>query len=311
MILGASGLAAAAGRAAAAGPRAVRIGQGPIITPDTDPSIGTNIAEPSLIRVPSWARNRLGRYYLYFADHVGSFIRMAYADRLEGPWKVHGPGVLHIDKTPFPPGIEGAHIASPDVHVDHERRRFVMYFHGLERLPNTQVTRVATSTDGLDFTSGAEILGLTYWRAFPFRGQTYAMAMPGQFYRSSDPLTGFEKGPRLFNLNMRHGSVVVRGDQLKVVWTQVGDAPECIYLTTIDASGPWKTWKEVGPPIEILRPERRWEGADLPKVPSVRGAIETPVNQLRDPAFFEDQGRLFMVYAIAGERGLALAEVFL
>lgn len=308
----AAGLAAGGGSVAqAAGPRAVRLGKGPIITPQTHPSIGTNIAEPSLIRVPSWAKGALGRYYLYFADHVGQYIRMAYADRLEGPWRVHPPGVLRIEQTPFPTNLKGGHIASPDVHVDHERRRFVMYFHGLERLPNEQVTRVATSPDGLAFASaGPEILGLTYWRAFPFRGMTYAMAMPGQFYRSKDPLSGFETGPRLFNMNMRHGTVVVRGDQLKVAWTQVGDAPERIYLTTIDASGPWERWTQSAP-VEILRPEFDWEGAQLPAEPSVRGAIERPVNQLRDPFFFEERGRLYMVYGIAGERGLALAEVFL
>lgn len=306
----AASLAAVGAPAHAAGPRAVRLGQGPIITPDTHASIGTNIAEPSLIRVPSWARGALGRYYLYFADHVGQYIRMAYADRLEGPWKVHVPGVLPIDQTPFPTNLKGGHIASPDVHVDHERRRFVMYFHGLERLPNEQVTRVATSADGLSFASGTEVLGLTYWRAFPFRGMTYAMAMPGQFYRSQDPLVGFETGPRLFNPNMRHGTVVVRGDKLKVAWTQVGDAPERIYLTTIDARGPWERWTQ-SDAVEILRPEREWEGATLPAEPSVRGAIERPVNQLRDPCFFDEAGRLYMVYAVAGERGLALAEVFL
>ena len=56
---------------------AFRIGDGPIISPDTDPSIGHNIQGPSLIRAPSWIKNPLGRYYLYFADHKGSYIRLA------------------------------------------------------------------------------------------------------------------------------------------------------------------------------------------------------------------------------------------
>lgn len=301
---------AAALQARAASPRAVRLGDGPIITPATDASIGSNIAEPSLIRVPDWVRAPLGRYYLYFADHGGRYIRMAYADDIEGPWRIYRPGVLHIEQTPFPKQEASSHIASPDVHVDHRRRRLVMYFHGFEREPNVQVTRAATSIDGLSFASGTEVLGLTYWRAFPFKGLTYAMAMPGQFYRSRDPLGGFEQGPKLFNDNMRHGSVIVRGDQLKVVWTQVGDAPERIYLSTIEARGPWGSWK-ASPAVELLRPEREWEGAREPLTPSVRGSVRTPANQLRDPTFFEDQGRLFMIYAVAGERGLALSEVFL
>jgi hypothetical protein len=58
----------------------------PIITSGTHPSIGKNIQGPSLIRVPDWVKSPLGRYYLYFADHKGSYIRLAYADRIDGPW---------------------------------------------------------------------------------------------------------------------------------------------------------------------------------------------------------------------------------
>ena len=51
----------------------------PIITPDLHPSIGVNIQGPSLIRVPDWIERPLGTYYLYFADHKGRYIRLAYA----------------------------------------------------------------------------------------------------------------------------------------------------------------------------------------------------------------------------------------
>ena len=60
---------------------------------------------------------------------------------------------------------------------------------------------------------------------------------------------------------------------------------------------------------DVLRPERAWEGADLPVAPSIRGAADGPVNQLRDPALFEDGGRTFLFYAVAGESGIGLAEV--
>jgi len=33
------------------------------------------------------------------------------------------------------------------------------------------------------------------------------------------------------------------------------------------------------------------------------------VNQLRDPAVFEEDGRVFLVYAVAGESGLGIAEL--
>ena len=57
----------------------------PIIRPDLHPSIGQNIQGPSLIRVPKWVEDPLGKYYLYFADHKGRYIRLAYADELAGP----------------------------------------------------------------------------------------------------------------------------------------------------------------------------------------------------------------------------------
>jgi hypothetical protein len=67
----------------------MRIGRlrgNPIIRPHMDARMGANINGPSLIRVPDWVEHPLGTYYLYFADHKGHYIRLAYADRLEGSW---------------------------------------------------------------------------------------------------------------------------------------------------------------------------------------------------------------------------------
>jgi hypothetical protein len=319
--------------------RVERLLDGPIIGPDLDPSIGQNIQGPSLIRVPDWVEDRLGNYYLYFADHKGRYIRLAYADDILGPWRVHVPGSLQIAHSHFlsePPGVSpeelerfrtaragrGApishdlltevttpHIASPDVHVDKENRQIVMYFHGLEGV-SRQVTRVATSHDGIHFEARPEVLGRTYMRVFPYDGYTYAISMPGQLYRSGHPLGGFEEGPLLFNPNMRHSAVLVRDDTLFVFWTQVGTVPELIQVSTIDMSGDWREWTE-SDPVELLRPEHDWEGADAPLEPSVRSTAYGLVNQLRDPAIFQDEGRTFLLYAVAGESGIAIAEVHL
>lgn len=64
-------------------------------------------------------------------------------------------------------------------------------------------------------------------------------------------------------------ALLKRGDTLFVFWTRVGDRPERILLSAVDLSMPWGDWKEryLG---EVLRPERPWEGADLPLKPSVR-----------------------------------------
>jgi hypothetical protein len=312
-----------------------RLGGGPIIHPGLDPSIGDNIQGPSLIRVPEWVASRLGRYYLYFADHKGRYIRLAYADRLLGPWRVHRPGSLRLEDSFLltePPGgpadalarLRAApqpaylshdafteattpHIASPDVHVDDRGRRIVMYYHGLDGL-SRQVTRVATSADGVHFTARAEVLGRTYFRAFPHDGFTYAMAMPGQFYRSRDGLTGFEAGPLLFEPNMRHSALLTRANTLFVFWTRVGDAPERVLLSTIALTADWRGWTAT-PPVDVLRPEHAWEGAAAPVVPSKRSTAYGVVNQLRDPAIYEEDGRTYLLYAVGGESGIALAEV--
>ena len=105
--------------------RAVRFPENPIITPTSSQTLGENINGPSLLRVPSWVQRPLGRYYLYFAHHGGKFIRLAYALRLSGPWKVHEPGTLRLEQAPRC----NDHIASPDIHVDSVRREILMYFH--------------------------------------------------------------------------------------------------------------------------------------------------------------------------------------
>ena len=314
-----------------------RLGNGPIIGPDIHPSIGENIQGPSLIKVPDWIKDPLGKYYLYFADHKGLYIRLAYADNLLGPWKVHAPGSLHIEDSFFAPtrpaiaperlaqlvaareasGVRVSHdyameltqphIASPDVHVDEKNQRIVMYYHGLEDAA-FQHSRVALSNDGINFTAREENLGKTYFRKFDYQGNTYAIAMPGQLYRSADGLSNFETGPMLFEPNMRHSAVMVRNNKLFVFWTRVGDAPESIMLSTIELTGDWVKWQESEATV-LLRPEYSWEGAESPIEPSVRSTAYGTVNQLRDPALFSENGVVYLLYAVAGESGIALARV--
>ena len=46
--------------------RISRLADNPIITPESSPTLGDNINGPSMIRIPDWVPNSLGRYYLYF-----------------------------------------------------------------------------------------------------------------------------------------------------------------------------------------------------------------------------------------------------
>lgn len=317
--------------------RTVRLVDGPIIWPGLHPSIGVNIQGPSLIRVPEWVKRRLGTYYLYFADHKGTYIRLAYADELAGPWKVHPPGSLHLAGTGFlvtPPivapeelrrfeeqyrargvtishdilsEITTPHIASPDVHVDERTRSIVMYFHGLDGIGH-QVSRVASSGDGVNFSARLTVIGKSYMRIFRHDGMTYALTMPGILSRSANGMDGFEEGPTLFNPRMRHAAVLKRDNALWVFWSQVGDAPERILLSRIPLEGDWATWRE-SPPVEVMRPEHAWEGAAAPNLPSVRSTAYGLVNQLRDPAVYEEDGVLYLLYAFGGESGIAVTRV--
>lgn len=302
---------------------------GPILHISRSAELENNINGPSLIRVPEWVTHPLGRYYLYFAHHAGRSIRMAFADRLDGPWMLYPGGVLQLADSHFPTtppveedlhpitkrliaqGIDGTypHIASPDAIIDEEEKIIRLYYHG--RLADgQQMTRVATSTDGLIFLAQPEILGRPYMRLFQYAEAWYGLAMPGLLYRSADGLTGFERGKNLFEgYTPRHFAVHKEGNRLLIFWTEIGDAPEQIKLSVLRLDGSWQDWQLENEVKSIRKPERGWEGSELPNIPSRGGAIYEAVNQLRDPAIYKEDGRLFLAYAIAGEQGIGIGEL--
>lgn len=284
-----------------------RLPGNPIITPQTDASIGTNINGPTLIRVPKWIKAPLGAYYLYFADHNGKYIRLAYADHIEGPWKIHKPGTLPLAASFF-----SDHIASPEAVVDEEHKQIRLYYHGLTPEEKAQHTRVAVSDDGLNFTAVKEPVGRgsAYWRLFRYEGWWYALAMPGKLYRSRDGLTPFEAGPLLFPASPTqvHNAVLVQGDALNVFYTRAGDTPERILYSQVKLGPDWNRWKPT-PPQECLAPVTEWEGASLPLTSGRIGAENKPIRALRDPALFQEAGKTYLLYAVAGESGLAIAEI--
>jgi len=51
------------------------------------------------------------------------------------------------------------------------------------------------------------------------------------------------------------------------------------------------------------------EGALLPQEPSARDLAPRPVRQLRDPAIFTDEGSTYLLYSVAGESGIAIAQL--
>ena len=292
--------------------RIARLGSGPVIVPDMDRRMGSNINGPSLIRVPDWVPAPLGRYYLYFADHNGSYIRLAVADRVEGPWRTHEPGVLDLGQS----GGFIDHIASPEIFIDEERREIRLYFHGPVSRGDDgefiQKTRVALSRDGLAFEVRPDLLGPSYFRVFEQGGVFFALARSGELLRSGDGLAPFESAgvPAGLPGGIRHVGLWRRSaERMTVFYSVIGDAPEAIWSADLALGGDWRGWKAQSPRMR-LRPEHAYEGADQPVAPSERGAINVPVNQLRDPDILVDRdGAVYLAYVVQGERGIALARI--
>lgn len=291
---------------------AVRLPTDPILTPTSSPTLGDNLNGPSLIRVPNWVNRPLGRYYLYFAHHEGKFIRLAYANRVEGPWSVYAPGTLQLGEVSHCHD----HIASPDVHVDEQRRQIRMYFHcpaeGSGRAIEIQKTFVALSRDGLHFAPIPTPLGDPYFRVFRWHDSYYALARAGVLLRSHDGLTAFETGPTVFNedpkLILRHSAVDVEGDRLAIYYSRIGDRPERILLSYLSLTPDWHSWKPSAP-VTVISPETRQEGVDRPMEVSKIGEAEGRLRELRDPAIFHDGSKTYLLYSIAGESGISIAEL--
>lgn len=299
----------------------------PIISADAHPGLGGNVNGPSLIRAPAWLDKPPGNYLLYFAHHEGDSIRLAAADQLSGPWRITDPGPLDLEHSLFSPdppaknnlhpearayidaGADGnyPHIASPDVWIDNETEQIRLYYHG--RLGDgRQRSRVAISRNGLDFTARMEIVGLPYLRIFRHDGWFYAISMPGQLYRSPDGLGDFEQGPRLTAEPIRHHAILEYEEHYYLFWTRVGDRPERILVSSLNFDARWQDWR-LGEAEEVHRAEKPWEGADMSPTASSYGAVMQRVNQLRDPAIFQESGKIYLLYAVAGEQGIAIGEL--
>jgi len=62
-------------------------------------------------------------------------------------------------------------------------------------------------------------------------------------------------------------------------------------------------------PVIVLKPEMDYEGVNLPLISSRGGYVNHPVRQLRDPAIFKESGKLYLLYSVAGENGIAISEI--
>ena len=322
--------------------RVSRFATNPLVTVKSSATLGGNVNGPTVIRVPPWVKQPLGRYYMYFANHRDVFIRLAYADAVTGPWKIHEPGVWHVkDSALYRPQPDSArfggfntHFASPEIFIDNANRRIVLWAHGWytngEHWPTEpkaaqqwandkgygQFTQGAVSSDGLAFIAQPAITKESYIRVFERGGTLYGMARLGVLIRAANPTASFDVGANAFrdtsygSNRVRHIALVPRGNLLHVLFTAIGDAPESLLHSTIDMTRDWNEWR-VSTPAVVMQPERDYECGQLPIAKSAVGDIFEPARQIRDPHVLEDEGKMYLFYAICGEQGVAGAEITL
>ena len=172
--------------------------------------------------------------------------------------------------------------------------------------------------DGLDFTVSRRGLAAAYLRAVRWDDQWIGMDKTASLRWSPDGLTKFANS-RVNNLGvpaaaLRHVALELAGatgthpPALDVYYTKVGDAPESIWRCKIDLDHGWRK-RQARDHTRVLAPQTRWEGALRRTRPSKRGFVRTPERALRDPAIFTEGGSRYLVYAVAGEGGIAIAKL--
>jgi hypothetical protein len=265
-----------------------------------------NINGPSVIKVPDWIENPLGKYYLYFAHHKGKQIRLAYSDNIEGPFTIHNDGVLNVNQT-----LGHDHIASPDVHIDNDNKKIIMYYH--TPFSDWQYTFKSYSDTGLSFVSDNKPLGMFYFRVFKFDNRTFAIAKNRNTSGITYELIGDSEHQidnewivqdENFIPNMRHCAVLTYNNKVFVFYSVIGEEQESIYCSEVNVN----TWEIIQTKL-VLKPECDYEGVNLPKFKSTPGSVNYDVNQLRDPCIYQEDSKVYLLYSYAGESGIAIGEI--
>lgn len=240
-------------------------------------------------------KNHLEWTELFAMMEVGGKARKAWEERTKQKMKSSPP------TTP--------HVASPEIFIDEKNKQIRLYYHGVKK-GNLQMSKVALSKDGLNFQPAPEIIGLPYMRIFQHQEAFFGLAMPGFIYRSKDGLSGFKvRNQWLFDTDIRHSAIHKKGNSLYIFFSRVGDTPEQILFTKVDISSTdWNDWV-AEPAQRLLKPKLDWEGANEPLIASMRGEMGVKVNQLRDPAIFEENGQLYLLYTGGGEQAIGIAKI--
>jgi hypothetical protein len=294
---------------------------------------------PSMIRAPDWVpeaekADARANYYVYFSGHTDPYIKLAWSEKIEGPYSIYnaGEGVFHLKNCLQPEKLNiSHHVASPDVIIDSINQQFIMYFHAGKLTWNkdsikAQKTVVATSNYGLDFNAGLQdvIICPFYARVFQHEGNLYALCKDG-VYKAHDPASPREHTQNLNWLNQhlwkkvsdpfqwipkqeRHFAVLKEKDCMHVMYSRISSAPEHIEYSRMDICKNIKFWKPTTP-ISVLYPEYEWEGISYPIKESEEGP-DNKAQELRDPYLFLDRdSTLYLLYSGAGEQSIGIARI--
>jgi Fe-S cluster biosynthesis and repair protein YggX len=133
------------------------------------------------------------KYYLYYAPHENpGGICVAYSNSLEGPFTEYNANPLIDNRLPT---TTVSHVSSPHVIFDAATKQFFCYFHG----ENT-TTRVARSTDGINFSNETAILStrLVTGTSETSYARVFEHSLPGRNNKYVMVFMGVKNGRRIF-----------------------------------------------------------------------------------------------------------------
>ena len=271
----------------------------PLIAPDRDHP-GDGAQGHTVIRVPSWIKNPLGKYFMYYSKHGGnqSFVRLAYSDDLDGPWKIHKPDV-----------VSGGHLHQTDILLIPEERRMILYVHAGKTSWGGIFVHFESS-DGIQFKSLGPVEGGHQGRLFSWRNRLFSIS---KFSSSSQSIRQYTtlKTMRVLKSDVlgsgRHFGLSRQGRQLLIFYSMRGDTPERIKVSTMDLSLPPPLWQPSAAK-EVLRPKYPYEGSEY-KIGKSGGGGAHHVHQVRDPFIFEENDSLYLFYSLMGEHGIGMARL--
>ena len=173
--------------------------------------------------------------------------------------------------------------------------------------PAVQETRQAVSSDGLSFTALDPILGPSWFAMFSYADRYFALGRDGHLYESQSPSEPFRRHQQLFSQH-RHFGVYRNGDQLEVYYSRPDEMLECIYRTAVSLTSTVSEW-EKGTEQRVICPEQEYEGTDIDAEESKNNNPWERRQELRDPYIFVGDGTKYLFYVVAGESGIAVAEL--